>query len=153
MGTGRFQLVSSTVSWCCSLLLPRQFVCVPMGLKDAIFPVAVMKAYGVQWYRSTHSCPRSYMAPTDLEAWWVPVPVWSFLRREKISCSQREFNKLSRPILMTGQNGHTEFANCSRRNMFSLIIAAVLMATTDAQTRWQHNVQVSDNGKNVTVRV
>jgi hypothetical protein len=36
--------------------------------------------------------------------------------------------------LMTGQNGHTEFANCSRRNMFSLIIAAVLMATTDAQT-------------------
>ena len=57
----------------------------------------------------------------------------------KICSSQREFNKISRPILMTGlmiwgQIGQIEFPNSSRRNMFSLIIAAVLMATTDAQT-------------------
>jgi len=54
-------------------------------------------------------------------------------------CRQRKFNKISCLILMSdlkklGQNGHIECPNCSRHNMLSLIIAAILMATTDAQT-------------------
>jgi hypothetical protein len=53
MFTSRLRTVSSTVSWCCRLLLKRQFICISVGWKHENIPVGAIMAYVIVQYRST----------------------------------------------------------------------------------------------------